>query len=142
MGVLSSSQKSERRAAKAALAESVTALETADAFETEVDHLEDEDAVAIALPVTTPMTPPPAWTPTHLDQSISDNEEVSSSITQTWTDQAIKCYVTQADCANCVIPKGNYSFKCQMYKVVPKLLETLNAPDPRRVRKMMPYLHQ
>ena len=75
-----------------------------------------------------------------LDQ-LQKEDEVSSSITQTWTDQAIKCYVTNADCANCVIPKGDYSFTCQMNKVVPVLVKNLGAPDPRRVRKLMPYLY-
>jgi len=69
-------------------------------------------------------------------------DDVSTSITQTWTDQAIKCYVTNADCANCSIPKGNYSFECQMNKVVPMLLKTLGAPDNRRVNKLLPYLDQ
>ena len=68
--------------------------------------------------------------------------DVSTSITQTWTDQAIKCYVTNADCANCSIPKGNYSFTCQMNKVVPMLLQTLGTPDARRVNKLLPYLDQ
>ena len=70
------------------------------------------------------------------------SEEVSTSITQTWTDQAIKCYVTNAHCANCTIPKGNYSFTCQMNKVVPMLLKTLGKPDERRVNKLLPYLDQ
>ncbi|HEY9744673.1 MAG TPA: hypothetical protein V6C99_00490 [Oculatellaceae cyanobacterium] len=70
------------------------------------------------------------------------DEEVSTSITQTWTDQAIKCYVTKADCRNCTIPKGGYSFICQMNKVVPVLLKTLGAPDPKRVKKLLPYLSQ
>ena len=70
------------------------------------------------------------------------DEEVSASITQTWTDQAIKCYVTAADCANCSIPKGGYSFACQMNKVVPVLLKTLGAPDAKRVNKLLPYLSQ
>ncbi len=70
------------------------------------------------------------------------DEEVSSSITQTWTDQAIKCYVTNADCANCSIPKGNYSFTCQMNKVVPVLVKNLGKPDARRINKLMPYLSQ
>jgi hypothetical protein len=70
------------------------------------------------------------------------DDEVSTSITQTWTDQAIKCYVTKADCANCTIPKGNYSFICQMNKVVPVLLKTLGAPEPKRVNKLLPYLSQ
>lgn len=71
----------------------------------------------------------------------NEQEEVSSSITQTWTDQAIKCHITNADCANCVIPKGGYSFTCQMNKVVPVLLKNLGDPDPRRVRKLMPSLY-
>lgn len=70
------------------------------------------------------------------------DEEVSTSITQTWTDQAIKCYVTQANCSNCTIPKGGYSFTCQMNKVVPVLLKTLGAPDSKRVKKLLPYLNQ
>ncbi len=72
---------------------------------------------------------------------LENNEEVSTSITQTWTDQAIKCYVTKSDCANCVIPRGNYSFTCQMNKVVPVLVKTLGAPDNRRIEKLMPYLY-
>lgn len=67
-----------------------------------------------------------------------EREEVSTSITQTWTEQAIRCYMTGADCANCDIPKGNYSFVCQMDKVVPVLLETLGQPDPRSVQKLYP----
>jgi hypothetical protein len=71
----------------------------------------------------------------------NDQDEVSNSITQTWTDQAIKCYLTNADCANCSIPRGNYSFTCQMNKVVPVLLSTLGAPDDLRLKKVIPYLH-
>lgn len=70
------------------------------------------------------------------------DEDVSASITQTWTDQAIKCYLTQADCANCTIPKGGYSFVCQMNKVVPVLLKTIGEPDAKRLSKMVPYLNQ
>lgn len=70
-----------------------------------------------------------------------EQESVSSSITQTWTDQAIKCYMTNADCASCSIPKGNYSFVCQMYKVVPVLLETLGPPEPPRVDKLKHLLY-
>ena len=67
-------------------------------------------------------------------------EEVSTSITQTWTDQAIKCYLTKADCVNCSIPRGEYSFTCQMNKVVPVLLKNLGEPEPRRVKKMSSYM--
>lgn len=77
---------------------------------------------------------------TILPESLDD--EVSASITQTWTDQAIKCYVTNADCLNCSIPKGGYSFICQMNKVVPVLLKTLGTPEPKRVNKLLPYLNQ
>ncbi len=75
------------------------------------------------------------------DSLLSPKEDISTSITQTWTDQAIKCYLTNADCANCSIPRGNYSFICQMNKVVPVLLANLGAPDPNRLSKVMPYLH-
>lgn len=75
------------------------------------------------------------------EETLTEQEEVSTSITQTWTDQAIKCYVTNADCASCTIPKGNYSFTCQMNKVVPVLVKTLGAPDPRRIHKLMPFIH-
>jgi hypothetical protein len=71
-----------------------------------------------------------------------ERESVSSSITQTWTDQAIKCYLTKANCSTCSIPRGNYSFVCQMDKVVPVLLENLGAPDPTRLNKLLPYIHQ
>jgi hypothetical protein len=73
--------------------------------------------------------------------SQQDKEAISASITQTWTDQAIKCYLTKADCSNCSIPRGNYSFICQMDKVVPVLLETLGPPDPNRLNKLLPYIH-
>jgi hypothetical protein len=70
------------------------------------------------------------------------NPDISASITQTWTDQAIKCYLTDSDCANCSIPRGQYSFVCQMNLVVPALLQTLGEPDGLRVKKLLPYLNQ
>lgn len=70
------------------------------------------------------------------------DDEVSTSITQTWTDQAIKCYVSKSDCSNCSIPKGGYSFICQMNKVVPVLLKTLGTPDSKRVKKLYPQQSQ
>jgi hypothetical protein len=69
------------------------------------------------------------------------DEDISASITQTWTDQAIKCYMSQANCAACSIPRGGYSFVCQMNKVVPVLLKTLGTPPPRQVEKLRPYLN-
>lgn len=91
--------------------------------------------------VTRPLVPRSllAAPPSQRDWTLTDHEreEVSRSITKTWTEQAIKCYMTGADCANCDIPRGNYSFQCQMDKVVPVLLESLGEPDPTRVRRLM-----
>lgn len=84
----------------------------------------------------------PRLTETPWQVSTEDKEEISRSITQTWTDQAIKCYLTKAHCASCSIPRGNYSFTCQMNKVVPVLLETIGSPDAHRIEKILPYLHE
>ncbi len=70
--------------------------------------------------------------------SPEERELVSSSISQTWTDQAMKCYMCAADCGNCDIPKGQYSFVCQMNKVVPVLLENIGQPDPHRLKRIFP----
>ena len=70
--------------------------------------------------------------------SPDEREEVSHSITQTWTDQAIKCYMTGANCQRCDIPRGAYSFVCQMDKVVPVLLDTLGKPDVHRLKRVYP----
>ncbi len=50
-----------------------------------------------------------------------NNGELSDSITQNWTEQAIECYMLNGNCANCSISKGHYSFVCQMPKVVDTL---------------------
>ena len=52
------------------------------------------------------------------------NGELSESITQNWTEQALECYRLNGNCASCSIAKGNYSFICQMPKVV-DVLKTL-----------------
>lgn len=57
------------------------------------------------------------------------NEEISNSITQNWTEQALECYYLNCDCAKCSISKGNYSFICQMPKVIDTLLETVGEPE-------------
>ena len=54
---------------------------------------------------------------------------ISESITQNWTDQAIECYSIKCDCSQCSISKGNYSFVCQMPKVLDILLKTCGKPD-------------
>lgn len=50
-----------------------------------------------------------------------NNGELSDSITQNWTEQALECYYLNGNCQNCSISKGHYSFVCQM----PKVVETL-----------------
>jgi hypothetical protein len=86
---------------------------------------------AIGSPVLNPK--PAVW-----ELTPAEREEVSHSITQTWTEQAIRCYMSGADCHHCDIPKGNYSFTCQMNKVVPVLLEHLGQPDPKVVLRLFP----
>lgn len=76
------------------------------------------------------------------DEVAEESVDVSSSITQSWTDQAIKCYLSQSDCANCSIPRGNYSFTCQMNKVVPALLNQLGKPDLSRKEHIIYQLDQ
>ena len=54
--------------------------------------------------------------------------EISDSITQNWTEQAIECYKINCDCSKCSISKGNYSFVCQMPKVLDALIKSLGKP--------------
>ena len=60
---------------------------------------------------------------------------MSNSITQNWTDQAIRCYYNNCNCSTCTITKGNYSFECQMASVVRILLKNLGPPDRERIWK-------
>lgn len=57
-----------------------------------------------------------------------NNGEISESITQNWTEQALECYQLGCDCAKCSISKGKYSFICQMPKVV-KILLKMGKPN-------------
>lgn len=57
------------------------------------------------------------------------NGEVSPSIMQNWTQQAIECYVINSDCARCSLSQGNYSFVCQMPKIIKALLKTYGPPE-------------
>lgn len=54
---------------------------------------------------------------------------ISDSILQGWTLQATECYCLSGNCTLCSIKSGNYSFICQMKKVVQKLLEKFGEPD-------------
>lgn len=60
------------------------------------------------------------------------NEEMSDSITQNWTQQALECYYIHCDCKKCSLSAGHYSFICQMPKVIDTLLETVGAPEEER----------
>ena len=66
-----------------------------------------------------------------------NNGEISTSITQNWTDQAIMCYSGGCNCIECSIAKGNYSFVCQMPNVVKVLLEQIGPPDQERIQKLL-----
>jgi hypothetical protein len=57
-----------------------------------------------------------------------NNGEISDSITQNWTEQALECYRLNCKCSQCSVTKGNYSFICQMPKVVDVLIKTLGNP--------------
>ena len=56
------------------------------------------------------------------------NGELSDSITQNWTEQALECYNLGGNCKMCSISKGNYSFVCQMPKVVEVLKSVYGEP--------------
>ena len=58
------------------------------------------------------------------------NGEVSDSIVQNWTHQAYECYSLSCNCRECSIGKGNYSFVCQMEKIVGVLLKAKGKPNP------------
>lgn len=56
------------------------------------------------------------------------NGEISDSITQNWTEQAVECYSIGCDCSKCSLSKGNYSFICQMPKVIDVLINSIGKP--------------
>lgn len=53
---------------------------------------------------------------------------ISNSITQAWTEQAKECYEINCVCEKCSVSKGNYSFVCQMPKVIKQLLKVAGKP--------------
>lgn len=57
-----------------------------------------------------------------------NNGEISDSITQNWTEQALECYRLNCDCSQCSISKGQYSFVCQMPKVLDILINIIGKP--------------
>lgn len=56
------------------------------------------------------------------------NGEISDSITQNWTEQALECYSIGCDCNKCSLAGGKYSFVCQMPKVIELLLKSSGQP--------------
>ena len=60
------------------------------------------------------------------------NEEMSDSITQNWTRQALECYYINCECKRCSLSAGHYSFICQMPKVIDNLIKTVGAPDIKK----------
>lgn len=61
-----------------------------------------------------------------------NNGEISDSITQNWTEQALECYKLGCDCSLCSISKGKYSFACQMPKVLDVLIKSTGKPYTSR----------
>lgn len=60
-----------------------------------------------------------------------NNGEISDSITQNWTEQALECYRLDCDCSRCSVSKGNYSFVCQMPKVLDVLIKSVGKPSSK-----------
>ena len=58
-----------------------------------------------------------------------NNGDISSSITQSWTEQAIECYSIKCNCSQCSLKNGHYSFKCQMPKVINILITAIGHPQ-------------
>lgn len=62
------------------------------------------------------------------EEFLPQTQGISESITQNWTEQALECYKLKCNCSECSVSKGNYSFVCQMPKVVDILMKTLGTP--------------
>ncbi len=57
------------------------------------------------------------------------NGNISDSLLQAWTVQALECYSINCECNLCSISRSKYSFVCQMPKVINKLLKNGIKPD-------------
>lgn len=64
-----------------------------------------------------------------IEMYLPGNDEMSDSITQNWTEQALECYYINCDCKQCSLRNGHYSFICQMPKVIDTLLKTVGEPN-------------
>lgn len=68
---------------------------------------------------------------------LPQTEGISDSISKNWTEQAITCYRLGGNCQECSIGSGNYSFVCQMHKVVDKLLKEVGPPEDFDIDKIL-----
>ena len=66
---------------------------------------------------------------TNEDFYPQNNGEISDSLTQNWTEQAIECYNLKCDCSQCSLSAGQYSFVCQMPKVIILLVKLIGTPN-------------
>lgn len=64
-----------------------------------------------------------------INKYLPGNDEMSDSITQNWTEQALECYSINCDCKRCSLRNGHYSFVCQMPKVIETLIQTVGEPE-------------
>lgn len=73
---------------------------------------------------------------TSCDKFEPQTEKLSTSIIQSWTPQALKCYQLQCDCTQCEISQLGFSFVCQMKNVVEELLK---KGEPEKELKSVYY---
>ena len=74
------------------------------------------------------VTSPATVTPINELYIPQTNGEISESIMQNWTLQAKECYEINSVCSKCSLSSGNYSFICQMPKIVKALLKAYGPP--------------
>ena len=69
--------------------------------------------------------------------NLKKHDEISNSITKNWTDQALRCYLSNCNCTECSIAKNNYSFACQMPTVIGILLKQIGPPNKNKINKLL-----
>lgn len=62
-------------------------------------------------------------------ENLTDLTDLSGSITENWTEQALECYSIKCDCSKCSLRNGGYSFKCQMPRVIDILVNVAGIPN-------------
>ena len=65
----------------------------------------------------------------NVDMYSPCNDEMSDSIIQNWTEQALECFSINCDCKRCSLRNGHYSFICQMPKVIDALINLNGKPQ-------------